>query len=96
MLGLGLLLIAGIWWWGARRSARAPGNAELRESSILENTGAEAEVARQPELRQWGVPPLEPLSIHTADYEPVPALDIPMLADGDAAAVFSATWTFSA
>lgn len=33
LLGLSLLLLAGIWWWGARRSAQAPGNAELREST---------------------------------------------------------------
>jgi len=31
LLGLSLVLLAGIWWWGARRSAQAPGNAELRE-----------------------------------------------------------------
>lgn len=31
LLGLSLVLLAGIWWWGARRSAQAPGNAALRE-----------------------------------------------------------------
>ena len=33
LLGLGLLLLAGIWWWTARRSGQSPGNAELREST---------------------------------------------------------------
>jgi cell division protein ZipA len=32
LLGLGLPLLAGIWWWTARRSRQTPGNAELRES----------------------------------------------------------------
>jgi cell division protein ZipA len=32
LLGLSLVLLAGIWFWGARRSAQAPGNAALRES----------------------------------------------------------------
>ncbi len=31
LLGFSLVLLAGIWWWGARRSAQAPGNAALRE-----------------------------------------------------------------
>jgi cell division protein ZipA len=32
LLGFSLVLLAGIWWWGARRSAQAPGNAALRET----------------------------------------------------------------
>jgi cell division protein ZipA len=32
LLGLSLVLLAGIWWWGARRSRQAPGNDELRRS----------------------------------------------------------------
>jgi cell division protein ZipA len=35
LLGLGTLAIGAIWWWSARRSAQAPGNAELRESSVM-------------------------------------------------------------
>jgi cell division protein ZipA len=50
LLGLGLLLIGGIWWSGAR---------------------------------DWAVSPLEPLSIRTADFEPVPVLETPMLAHAD-------------
>ena len=33
LLGLSLPLLAGIWWWTARRAGQAPGNAELREST---------------------------------------------------------------
>jgi cell division protein ZipA len=33
LLGLSLVLLAGIWRWGARRSAQAPGNAALRETT---------------------------------------------------------------
>jgi cell division protein ZipA len=95
LLGLGLLLIVGIWWWGARRSRQAPGNAELRESTAA-SAGAppqafarSAREAASPEMptgeigssREWGVPPLEPLSIRTADFERVPALEQPMMAE---------------
>jgi cell division protein ZipA len=77
LLGLGLLLIGGIWWWGARRPEQAPGNAELREPAI-EN------LRPAPPVREWGVPPLEPLNIRTAEFERVPVLDTPMLAEADA------------
>ncbi len=80
LLGLGLLLIGGIWWWGARRPDQAPGNAELREST---NEPPPEPVRAAPAAREWGVPPLEPLSIRTAEFERVPVLDIPMLADAD-------------
>ena len=33
LLGLSVPLLAGIWWWTARRSRQTPGNAELREST---------------------------------------------------------------
>ncbi len=35
--------------------------------------------------RDWGVPPFEPLSIRTAEFDRVPGLDGPMLAHGDPA-----------
>jgi FtsZ-interacting cell division protein ZipA len=35
------------------------------------------------EQRDWGVPPFEPLSIHTADFEPVQIIDPPMTAESD-------------
>jgi cell division protein ZipA len=74
LLGLGLLLIGGIWWWGARRQDQAPGNAELREP-VIEN------LRSAPPARDWGVPPLEPLNIRVAEFERVPVLDTPMLTD---------------
>ena len=37
LLGLGLLLLGGIWWWGNRRPTQARGNAELRESEPSSN-----------------------------------------------------------
>ncbi len=92
LLGLGILAILAIWWWTARRSGQAPGNAELRESTAappVHGFGAAGESAladRRPavsEPREWGVPPLEPLSIRTADLEGVPEWDEPMMIDAD-------------
>ena len=73
LLGLTLVLLAGIWWWGARQSRQAPGNAQLRESPA-DNTVVP--VAAPDDERDWGVPPFEPLSIRTELR--VPALDKPM------------------
>ena len=86
------MLLGGIWWWGARRATQqAPGNPELRESTVLRALETPAAVeafsdgTREEALsaehtgREWGVPPFEPLSIRTADYEQVPALDGPMM-----------------
>jgi cell division protein ZipA len=92
LLGLGLLLIAGIWWWGARHSRQAPGNAELREPSVGAATPAFPAAADPPffdapaerDSREWGVPPFEPLNIRTAEFERVPGMDVPMRADVDA------------
>lgn len=99
LLGLGLLLIAGIWWWGARRSRlRAP----VSESSTLQAglpsltpagppgatlTGAAPSVPLPDDARQdWGVPPFEPLHIKSADFDRVPAdLDEPSLSDEEPA-----------
>lgn len=92
LLGLGILAILAIWWWTARRSGQAPGNAELRESTAappvhgFAPAGESALAERRPavsESRNWGVPPLEPLSIRTTDLEGVPELDEPMMIDAD-------------
>ena len=92
LLALGLMLIGGIWWWGARQSAQAPGNSQLREiTPSIEPPRAEVpgdvHVDRAPELsnRDWGVPPLEPLSIRTSEFESVPPMEGPMLVDADPA-----------
>jgi cell division protein ZipA len=82
LLGLGLLLIAGIWWRGARRSAEAPAGGELRQSepAAALSTSPPAMPIRAG-AADWSVSPLEPLSIKTADFERVPMLDTPLHAD---------------
>jgi cell division protein ZipA len=90
LLALSLVLLAGIWWWGRRRSSQAPGDAQLREITPTVEpqrpTAAPRETlsATEPEP-EWGVPPFEPLSIHTHDYERVPVLDGPMMVSADPA-----------
>ncbi|MEA3160287.1 MAG: cell division protein ZipA [Gammaproteobacteria bacterium] len=107
LLALSLVLLAGIWWWGRRRSLQAPGNPALREMSptiapmrseayadnappkaeaeAKEAEAAEADAEDTPVSRgrDWGVPPFEPLSIRTQDYDRVPILDGPMMVDAD-------------
>jgi cell division protein ZipA len=92
LAGLGVLLLAGIWWWGARRSRQAPGNAGLREpvipkpapvratedAGMTEHTAFDQDPAprdRDPAARTWGVPPFEPLSIRTAEFDEPPAVE---------------------
>jgi cell division protein ZipA len=95
LLGLSVVLLAGIWWWGARRSAQAPGDAQLRESKPAADPqrpdmSASVEAKREPTFdspsRNWGVPPFEPLSIRTNEYDRVPILDGPMMVNAGAAA----------
>ena len=91
---MSLPLLVGIWWWTARRAGQAPGNAQLRESTAgkpaeapapppldprYSDTDDEDEVRPAPASRDWGVPPFEPLNIHTADFDHVPVLDGPMM-----------------
>jgi cell division protein ZipA len=93
LLGLGILAIGAIWLWSARGSRQAPGNAQLREPmaaathgpSVAGSEAPPAETREPPaaDRREWGVPPLEPLSIRTADFSDVPALDQPMLTHAD-------------
>jgi cell division protein ZipA len=91
LLALGIVAIGAIWWGSVRRTRQAPGNAELRESTV---TSVQAAAVPDPmpavekrappgESREWSVSPLEPLSIRTADFEQVPALDQPMLAHSE-------------
>jgi cell division protein ZipA len=80
LLALSLVLLAGIWWWGRRRSSQAPGDAQLRElTPSMEPQRHEPPTHRPSEDSDWGVPPLEPLSIRTQDFERVPVLDTPMM-----------------
>ena len=93
LAALSALLLAGIWWWGVRRSRQAPGDAQLRESaaggaaagSMTYPKDAEPMPAprMQEGVRNWGVSPLEPLDIRTADFEPAPLEDLPMTSQAD-------------
>jgi cell division protein ZipA len=93
LLGLSVPLLLFVWWWTARRAGQTPGRVELRESAPkdpapkLEPRSDEllldgAKPAPAPMSRDWGVPPFEPLSIRTAEFDRVPVLDGPMLAHG--------------
>jgi cell division protein ZipA len=94
LLALSLVLLAGIWWWGRRRSSQAPGDAQLREITpsveaqrpevAPRETKAETKSESESE---WGVPPFEPLSIHTQEYDRVPVLDGPMMVNADPAPI---------
>ena len=59
LLGLGLLLLGGIWWWGSRRPTQARGHAELREADPSANftTTVIAESATQLGLDPPGAAP---------------------------------------
>ena len=81
LLGLGLLLIAGIWWRGARRSAQAPAGGELRQSEPSAPAMSATAPPVRPASADWSVSPLEPLSIKTADFDAVPMLDMPVRAE---------------
>jgi cell division protein ZipA len=96
LLALSLVLLAGIWWWGARKSSQAPGKSELREPSISEPPRREVVIEAAVDIqatplaaepiaaaRDWGVPPFEPLSIRTTEYDRVPVLDGPMMVQAD-------------
>jgi cell division protein ZipA len=87
LLGLSLPLLAGIWWWTARRSSQAPGNAALREPTPHSDPryadSDDDEMTPEPQTRDWGVPPFEPLNIRTAEFDRVPGLDGPMLVNAD-------------
>ena len=97
LMALSLVLLGGIWWWGARKSTQAPGKSELREPSMPEPQRREALIETTVDIdatpmagepltpaRDWGVPPFEPLSIRTAEYDRVPVLDGPMMVQADA------------
>jgi cell division protein ZipA len=82
LLAIGLTAIGLIWWWSARKSAQAPGNAELRESTSapVHTFGS---IADGPLLRDRSVSPLQPLSIRAADLDGAPELDEPLLAHAE-------------
>jgi len=110
LAGIGVVLLAGIFWWGQRRSGQARGGAvggdalsgdarsgDTRSSDArsgdTRSGDARSGDTRSGEVRdagaasaasppqEWGVSPLEPLSIHTGDYDNIPVLDLPIRAD---------------
>jgi cell division protein ZipA len=87
LLGLSAVLLCGIWWWGARRSRQLPKNTEWREPAAGLSAGHERVDEPPPrtpaDSRDWGVPPFEPLSIRTADFDEIQPLDSPMSAAAD-------------
>jgi cell division protein ZipA len=95
LLGLSLPLLAGIWWWTARRSGQAPGDSALREPTPpldpRYTDSDDDEMTPEPQPRDWGVPPFEPLNIRTADFDRVPVLDAPMLVNADPEAASTAS-----
>jgi len=57
---------------------------ETRPGSLPEmRPGAAPEMRAAPGQRDWGVPPFEPLSIRTGNYDGVPVLDGPMMVGAD-------------
>ena len=103
LLGLGIVLLGGIWWRGTRRPGQARADADLRESALMrEPTIGQAHASASAALsdpdepapmgahREWGVSPLEPLSIKTADFDDVPVLDMPMIVEAKAADIGAA------
>jgi len=90
-LALSLVLLAGIWWWGRRRSSQAPGDAQLREiTPSIEAPRPEMPAEPVHVENAYGVPPFEPLSIRTQEYDQVPVLDGPMMVNADPAPLSAA------
>jgi cell division protein ZipA len=91
LLALSLVLLAGIWWWGRRRSSQAPGDAQLREiTPSIEPQRPEMPAEQVHVENAYGVPPFEPLSIRTEEYDQVPVLDGPMMVHADPAPLSAA------
>ena len=80
LLAIGLPVLAAIWWWTSRRPRQGTDNPELREV-VQPAERADEAMAMHPVVRDepsdWGVPPFEPLSIRTADFDDLRAVDHP-------------------
>jgi cell division protein ZipA len=82
LLGLGVLLVGGIWWWGARRPTQAHGHAQLREteitgSSLPMSATLPTTLAVTPVEREASISPYQPLRISATDSVDV-STDFPM------------------
>jgi cell division protein ZipA len=83
LLGLSLPLLAGIWWWTARRSRQSAGNAELRESTAakaadpmppLDPRYADAEADAHAHAHADEVRPQDPRDWGVSPFEPLNVL----------------------
>ncbi len=87
LAGIGAVLLVGIFWWGGRRGGHArglgAGTTGARAAPSVAPGAAPAAEAPTPfeDVDDFGVPPFEPLSIHSGEYDQVPVLDLPMRAD---------------
>ncbi len=81
LLALCVPVLAAIWWWTARRSRQGPGHSDVRYYAHTSIDPPQEPMQPVPpaESHAWGVPPFEPLSIHTADFDS-PHMDTPMTA----------------
>jgi cell division protein ZipA len=78
LLAIGLPVLAAIWWWTSRRSRQGTDNPELREvAQPAERPDEAMHPVMRDEPSDWGVPPFEPLSIRTADFDDLRAVDHP-------------------
>jgi cell division protein ZipA len=80
LLAIGLPLLAAIWWWTSRRSRQGTDKPELREvAQVPERADETAHPIIRDEPGDWGVPPFEPLSIRTADFDEMQSVDHPAM-----------------
>jgi hypothetical protein len=78
LLAIGLPVLAAIWWWTSRRTRQGTDNPELREvAQPVERPEEAMHPVMRDEPGDWGVPPFEPLSIRTADFDDLRAVDHP-------------------
>jgi cell division protein ZipA len=82
LLGLSVPLLALIWWWTARRSGQAPGNAELREAVGGTPPGGAPQGGTAPGGRSLAGKPLAGTPPAGIPAEMVPPLD-PRYAESD-------------
>ena len=78
LLAIGLPVLAAIWWWTSRRSRQGTDSPELREvAPPAERADEIVHPVMRDEPSDWGVPPFEPLSIRTADFDNLHDMDHP-------------------
>ena len=80
LLAIGLPVLAAIWWWTSRRSRQGTNSPELREvAQPAQRVDEMVHPVMRDEPSDWGVPPFEPLSIRTADFDNLHEIDHPSM-----------------